>query len=97
MTASTINQMHAVDSGSIRPVRIPDNLNPRALVSILGQMGLMIPTKLSAAAAGDQPLRASGHRFAIKEIDNALAGQDLSISDRIRIKRAMEANGILGG
>lgn len=93
MTTQTLDRMNAAQ-GAKRLTYIPTNLEPRALLDVLHRLGLAIPTKLAAAAsAGD--LRASGHRFTIKEIDAALSQANVMLSDRFRVKTAMGRNGIL--
>ncbi|MGH7484471.1 MAG: hypothetical protein ACREMY_02560 [bacterium] len=92
MIIESLNAVAANPSG--RPITLPPNLDARALVGLLSQLGLMIPTSVSASVAANN-LRASGHRFTNKETDAALAAANLSITDRIKLKTAMGANGIL--
>lgn len=92
MTTNTLTRIHAVSA--TRLTYIPASLDPRTLVDTLVRLGLIIPTKLAAAAAqGD--LRASGHFFTIKEVNEALATANVTISDRFRVKTAMGRAGIL--
>jgi hypothetical protein len=92
MIIDKLNAVSANPSG--RPVYIPGNINPRALVGVLGQLGLMIPAAVSAGV-GSNNLRASGHRFPVKELDDALNKANIPTTDRFRLKMAMTDNGIL--
>jgi hypothetical protein len=96
MTTNTLDKIHAVaPSTATRLTYIPVNLDPHTLVGVLHRLGLMVPTKLSAAASSRQPLQASGHRYTIGEIDAALSKANAPVSDRFRVKAAMGQNGIL--
>ncbi len=92
---TSIDRMQAVGAVPGGPtVYVPNNLNPRAIVGVLSLLGLTIPTTVSAGVAKDN-LRASGHRFPVKEVDAALANANIPITDRFRLKMAMTDNGIL--
>ena len=95
MTSHTISRIHAVSVDAPRLAYVPNNLNPSALVDVLRRLNLMVPTGLTAAAASGGALRASGHAYTIQEVDAALARTDLGIGDRLKIKAAMDRNGIL--
>jgi hypothetical protein len=86
--------VHAVAANNGRPIYVPDRLDPRTLVGVLSQLGLVIPTAVSAGVAADN-LRASGHKFSIKETDAVMASANLSISDRIKLKAAMSQNNLI--
>jgi hypothetical protein len=95
MTSHVFDRLHAVSVNDGKPVHIPTHIDANALVSSLQSLGLMVPTSVSAAAAKGEPLRASRHRFTLKEIDGALSKANVDISDRFRLKTAMSQNGIL--
>ena len=101
MIPGTIDKLTAVapSSDAIAPKpfkRMPTNLNASAIVDVLRSLNLQVPTSLTAAAAKGESLRASGHRFAVKEIDAALTAANVPISDRFRFKNALDRNGLLG-
>jgi hypothetical protein len=75
---------------------MPTDLNPNAIVGVLRSLQLQVPTSLTAAAAKGESLRASGHRFTVKEVDAALTAANVPLSDRFRLKAALDRNGILG-
>jgi hypothetical protein len=50
---------------------------------------------LSPALATLTP-SAAGHRYTVKEIDGALTAANVPISDRFRLKAALDRNGLLG-
>lgn len=99
MTVGILTKLQAV-SPAIPPAaptlqHLPGNLgNPHALLWALQGVGLMVPTKLSAAAATGN-LRASGHRYPVTEVDAALSRTSLSLSERMRLKSAMGHAGII--
>jgi hypothetical protein len=86
-----------IDTVAAKPFKsMPTNLNASAIVDVLRSLKLQVPTSLTAAAAKGEALRASGHRFTVKEVDAALTAADVPISDRFRLKAALDRNGILG-
>ena len=91
-----IEKMQAVAPATVTFRQMPPRLSPDAIVGTLAALGLTVSTKLSAAAASGQPLRAAAHRFSLKEVDAALSKADVQITDRFRLKEAMSQNGILG-
>ncbi len=99
MPAGILTKLQAV-SPAIPPAaptlqHLPGNLGyPHSLVRALQGVGLMVPTKLSAAASTGS-LRASGHKYPITEVDAALAKTTLSLSERMRLKAAMGHAGII--
>ncbi|MGJ5095609.1 hypothetical protein ACQR18_26275 [Bradyrhizobium oligotrophicum] len=95
MTSYTINRIHAVSVDAPKLAYVPNNLNPNTLVDVLRRLNLMVPTGLAVAASSGGSLRASGHAYTIREVDAALARTELGIGDRLKIKAAMDRNGIL--
>jgi|SRR5665213_2724169 len=94
-----IERLNAVtdDTAPAKPFKsVPSNLTPNEVVQTLRSLGLLVPTKLAAAAGQGQHLRTAEHRFPLKEVDAALSKHDVPISDRFRFKQAMVANQILG-
>jgi hypothetical protein len=101
MIPGMIDRMTAVvapsDAVAAKPFKnVPTNLNPSAVVDVLRSLKLQVPTSLTAAAAKGESLRATGHKFTIKEVDAALTAANVPISDRFRLKAALDRNGLLG-
>jgi len=95
MTSFTIDKIHAVQSGAPQLTHVPHSLDQRTLVDVLRRLYLTVPTSLAVTVSSGSSLRASGHAYTVKEVDAALARTILSIGDRIKIKAAMDRNGIL--
>jgi len=99
MTAGMIANMQAISTSppvAAKPFKsMPTNLTPSAIMDVLRGLSLQVPTSLTAAAAKGESLRASGHRFTVKEVDAALTAANVPISDRFRLKQALTHNGIL--
>lgn len=100
MIPGMIDKMNSVapnETIAVRPFsHMPTDLNPNAIVGVLRSLQLQVPTSLTAAAAKGKSLRASGHRFTVKEVDAALTAANVPLSDRFRLKAALDRNGILG-
>ncbi len=94
MNVHTIEKLDAAVASSKGLVHVPTHFNANKLVEVLQQL-MPVPASIKAAASKEQPLRASGHKFTVKEIDDAMAGRVIGISDRFRLKAAMTQNGIL--
>src|SRR5579863_9343604 len=94
MTTQIIDKMHAVAptaGATTAPslIRLPGDLgNERTLVGVLNDLGLTVPSSLSAAASSGKPLRARDHRYTTKVVDAALSNTDFYRQDRIRLKAA---------
>jgi hypothetical protein len=99
MTTGMIDRMNAVAPNETAAAdvisRVPTNLNASAIVCVLRNLNLQVPTSLTVAAAKGESLRASGHRYTVKELDAALTAANVPISDRFRFKRVLERNGLL--
>jgi hypothetical protein len=101
MTTHMIDKIQAIATSPLaaapRPFsHMPTSLNASVIVAVLRSLNLMVPTKLTAAAAKGEPLRASDHRYSVKEVDAALTKANVPIGDRFRFKAALDRNGILG-
>jgi hypothetical protein len=100
MASGMIDKMHAVapnETVTPRPFsHMPTSLHANAIVGVLRSLNLQVPTGLTSAAAKGEALRASGHRFPVKEVDGVLTAANVPISDRFRFKAALDRNGILG-
>jgi hypothetical protein len=80
-----IDRLHAATEAPKRPVTfLPPRLDASACADILDR----IQVPLQIAAATGQPLD-------VKDVDKALSATPLSVSDRIRFKQALTANGLL--
>ena len=82
-----IDRLNAVaeDSTAKRPVTfLPSRLDASACIDVLDR--LAVPTQIAAA---------TGEPLDVKEIDKALSATTLSVSDKIRFKTALTANGLL--
>ncbi len=96
MTFYATDRMHAAASGRTPPRGLNGNLeNPRTLVTVLQDLGLMVPSSLQVTAASGQSLRAASHKYTVKEVDAAIAKANLSMSDGMRLKSCMSRAGIL--
>ena len=100
MPSGILKRIHAAPTGEISigaPLeRLPGDLgNAPSMVKTLQRLGLMVPSALSIAASSGQPMRASGHKYGVIEVDAALSRTNLSITDRLRLKSVMDRVGIL--
>jgi hypothetical protein len=95
MTSQVIDRLHAVSADKPALNHLPASLDASNLIEALGSLGVTVPAKITAAIANGEPLRASGHRFTVREIDGALSRTNLGIHDRMRLKAALDRNGIL--
>lgn len=83
-----------------KPLRyIPVKLTASAILTVLEQIGIHIPTAIRASANQTKDdlaysIRASKFSLDTAELDAALAKQELSVSDRLKIKWACESIGI---
>jgi hypothetical protein len=101
MTKHMIDSMQAIASGPAAAAAspfhyMPTSLNAQAIVGVLRSLNLQVPTAITAAAAKGESLRASDHRYSVKEVDAALKAANVPIGDRFRFKAALDRNGILG-
>jgi hypothetical protein len=84
-----------------RPLRhLPSRLSASTIIETLGQIGIEIPLAISASAKSSREemgfsIKAMRFRLDEKALDAALARQDLTISDRLRLKFALEDVGLL--
>jgi hypothetical protein len=84
-----------------RPIRyLPTRLSASALIKTLGQLGLAVPLAIKASASQSREdlaysVRASKFQVDEKALDAAIAGTELSISERLRLKFALESCGLL--
>jgi hypothetical protein len=83
-----------------RPLKyLPTRLTASALISTLEQIGINIPPAIRVCAGQSKEdlgysIRAAKFSVDQKELDAALAKQELSISERLRFRFALESIGI---
>jgi hypothetical protein len=101
MTPGTLEKIKAVapdNTAAVRPFKsMPFHLTANALVNTLQSLGLMVPMRMTAAVGLGLQLRTAGHRFSLREVDDALSRHNVPITDRFRLKSVMASNFILGG
>ena len=98
MTAHQIDRMNAVAPPTApaaasrpgAPIYIPDRLDQPAILGVLRGLGVITVT-----AAAANTLLAGGHKFTIKEVDEAMSKVSISMIDRFKLKAAMSQHGIL--
>jgi hypothetical protein len=95
MTAHQIDRMIAVapsttPAAASRPIYIPDRLDQPAILGVLRGLGVITVTAQAA-----NTLLASGHKFSVKEVDEAMSKVSVSMIDRFKLKAAMSQHGIL--
>ena len=77
---------------------LPTRLSASAILDVLGKLGIAVPLTVEAAATSREGLagaiRAAKFSIGTNELDRALAKTELSISERLRLKYALEAIGI---
>jgi hypothetical protein len=92
MTA-TIDRLHAVAAKP--PLRsIPTQLDAAAIAGVLDQIDMLSPDVKKLVAAGT-PLGKTGHIITIEALDKVLAPTGLAAADKIRLKMALSAEGLL--
>jgi hypothetical protein len=79
---------------------LPSRLSAGAIIEVLSQIGLEIPLAISASAKSSREemgysIRAMRFTIDEKALDAALAKQELSISDRLRLKFALGDVGLI--
>jgi hypothetical protein len=81
----TIDRLHAVSDTPKRPVTyLPTKLDAAACLDVLDRINVL--TEIAAA---------TGEYLDIKDVDKALAKTSLNTSERMRLKTALTAHGLL--
>ena len=104
MTRGTIDRLHAApdavtnnDATNKQPIsRIPHRLDARTVVAVLQGLLVAVPPGVQATVARGEAPRKAGHRFTVAEVDAALKNANIPVSDRFRLKMALDRNGLLG-
>jgi hypothetical protein len=84
-----------------RPIRyLPSRLTASALIETLGQLGVEVPLAISVSAKSSREdlgysIRAAKFQVDEKALDAAISKTELSISERLRLKFALENVGLL--
>jgi hypothetical protein len=77
---------------------LPTRLSASALLDVLGKLNIAVPLTVEAAATSRDGMAASirAAKFSIgpRELDAALSQTELSISEKLRLKFALESIGL---
>lgn len=77
---------------------LPTRLSASGILGVLGKLGIAVPLAVEAAATSREgmagAIRAAKYSIGTRELDAALAKTELSISERLRVKYALETVGL---
>ncbi len=87
---------------NINSVRIPQRLTAKNIIQTLDNLGLNVTVLQAMAENSDEQTvrfgyenRPSIHAIEVKKIDAALAKTSLPVSEKIRLKYALDSRGLL--